>query len=199
MWLLVGLGNPGSEYTGNRHNIGFMAVDAIARIHGLSSGKAKFQGRLAEGYIGPHRVLALKPDTYMNLSGQSVAEAARFHKIDPSQIIVFHDDLDLAPGKVRTKLGGGHGGHNGLRSIDSHIGQAYHRLRMGIGHPGDKALVHGYVLHDFSGDDRKWLTPLLDAVGQHAGLLLENNEAGFMNKVALAVNPPAPKPAKAEK
>jgi len=150
MLLLVGLGNPGTGYARHRHNIGFMAVDEIAHVHGFSPWKSKFQGKLAEGKFGTEKTLLLKPDTYMNLSGQSVAEAVRFHKMELAQVIVFHDDLDLAPGKVRTKLGGGHGGHNGLRSIDGILGADYHRVRLGIGHPGRKDLVHSYVLNDFA-------------------------------------------------
>ena len=192
MLLLVGLGNPGSGYARQRHNVGFMAVDAIAHAHGFSPWKSKFQGKVSEGTIGRQKVLCLKPDTYMNLSGQSVGEAARFHKIDPADIFVFHDDLDLAKGKLRTKLGGGHGGHNGLRSIDAHLGPNYHRARLGIGHPGSKELVHGYVLADFSSDDQEWLKPTLKSVAEHLPLWLDGDEAGFMNKVTLATKP-APK------
>jgi len=200
MLLLVGLGNPGSGYARQRHNVGFMAVDAIAHAHGFSPWKNKFQGKVSEGTIGRQKVLCLKPDTYMNLSGQSVGEAARFHKIDPADIFVFHDDLDLAKGKLRTKLGGGHGGHNGLRSIDAHLGPNYHRARLGIGHPGSKELVHGYVLANFSKDDQDWLELLLKSVATHVPLWLNDDEAGFMNKVALDTKPatkaePADKPA----
>lgn len=191
MFLLVGLGNPGSGYARHRHNIGFMAVDAIARVHGFSPFKAKFQGRLADGRLGRHKVLLLKPDTYMNLSGQAVQEAAHFHKIPLENVIVFHDDLDLAKGKVRVKIGGGHGGHNGLRSIDAMCGPEYKRVRLGIGHPGSKELVHGYVLSDFAADDKEWLAALIDSTAQHIGMLTEGDEAGFMNKLALAVKPPA--------
>jgi PTH1 family peptidyl-tRNA hydrolase len=193
MWLLVGLGNPGSGYARNRHNVGFMALDEIAKHIGCGPWKAKFQGRLTEGRIGRQKVLLLKPETYMNLSGQSVGEALHFHKIEPENLIVFHDDLDLAAGKVRVKLGGGHGGHNGLRSLDAHIGPSYHRVRLGIGHPGAKELVHGYVLQDFAAEDTLWLKLLLKALGDNINLLLEGDEAGYMNKLALAVKPPKAK------
>lgn len=189
MFLLVGLGNPGTGYARHRHNVGFMAVDAIASLHGFSPFKAKFQGRLADGKLGRHKVLLLKPDTYMNLSGQSVQEAAHFHKIPLENVIVFHDDLDLAKGKVRVKTGGGHGGHNGLRSIDAMCGADYHRVRIGIGHPGSKELVHGYVLSDFAADDKDWLAALLKGVAENISLLTDSDEAGFMNKLALAVKP----------
>jgi PTH1 family peptidyl-tRNA hydrolase len=158
MLLLVGLGNPGSGYAKNRHNVGFMALDLIGRALEASAWKAKFQGQIAEARLGDDKVILLKPETFMNLSGQSVGEAARFYKIDPQDVIVFHDELDVQGGKMRIKIGGGHGGHNGLRSIDAAIGQNYKRVRIGIGHPGDKALVHGHVLGDFSGEwNRKWL------------------------------------------
>lgn len=189
MLLLVGLGNPGTGYARHRHNIGFMAVDAIAKAHGFLPWKTKFQGKLAEGKLGGHKILLLKPETFMNLSGQAVAEAVRFHKLDLAQVIVFHDDLDLAPGKVRTKTGGGHGGHNGLRNIDALLGANYQRVRLGIGHPGRKELVHSYVLNDFAAEDKDWLAALIDSLAKHAELLAAGDEAGFMNKIALAVKP----------
>jgi len=192
MLLLVGLGNPGSEYAGNRHNIGFMAVDAIASRHGFGPFRSKFQGQLAEGRLGDEKALLLKPQTFMNLSGQAVGEAARFHKLDLSDVVVLHDELDLAPGKVKVKTGGGAAGHNGLRSIDSHLGNAYRRVRLGIGHPGDKARVHGWVLSNFAKADRDWLDPLLDAVAVHAGWLAEGRDSDFMSKVAQDTRPPKP-------
>jgi PTH1 family peptidyl-tRNA hydrolase len=194
MRLLVGLGNPGGSYARNRHNIGFMTADAIVRRHSFSPWRAKFQGAVAEGVIGGERTLVLKPETFMNLSGQSVVAAARFHKIDPADIIVLHDELDLPPGKVRVKKGGGAGGHNGLRSIDAHLGPEYWRVRLGIGHPGDKALVTAWVLSDFAKSDETWLLPLFDAVADHLTLLLTGDGNGFMNKLAQAV--PAAKPKK---
>src|SRR5690606_24769741 len=163
MLLLVGLGNPGPKYENNRHNVGFLAVDAIARHHSFSPWSKKFQGLIAEGRLNDEKVLLLKPQTFMNLSGQSVGEAMRFHKIPPSDVVVLYDELDLAPGKVRVKVGGGAGGHNGIRSMDAHCGKDYRRVRIGIGHPGAKELVHNYVLGDFAKADREWLEPLLDA------------------------------------
>lgn len=197
MLLFVGLGNPGPSYEGNRHNIGFMAVDEIARRHGFGPWRARFQGLVAEGRIAGAKVLALKPLTYMNDSGRSVGEALRFFKLEPSAVWVFYDELDLVPGKVKVKTGGGAGGHNGIRSIDSHIGQAYHRVRLGIGHPGDKAKVHGYVLSDFAKVERTtWLPVLLDAVAHEAPALAAGDEGRFMSRVMHAVFPPPPKPAK---
>lgn len=190
MLLLIGLGNPGSQYVGNRHNIGFMAVEEIARRHGFGPWRKKFQGVVCEGLAGGTKVLALLPGTYMNLSGQAAAAAAGFHKIAPENVVVFHDDLDLAPGRIRIKRGGGHGGHNGLRSLDAHLGKDYWRVRIGIGHPGDKALVHDYVLHDFAKADRDWLEPLLDASAAAFPLLAQGQPENFMNKVTLATRPP---------
>lgn len=189
MLLLVGLGNPGEGYAGNRHNIGFMAVDEIVRRHSFQPFRAKFKGELAEGRVGREKVLALKPMTYMNESGRSVLAAASFYKIPPEDILVIHDELDLAAGKLRLKTGGGHAGHNGLRSIHAHIGDKYRRLRLGIGHPGDKAKVTGHVLKDFAKADSDWLEPLLDAVADHIGLALDGDDAGFLNQVALDINP----------
>lgn len=197
MKLLVGLGNPGSQYEGNRHNIGFMAIDAIARANGITQFRAKHSGLLAEGSIGGEKVILLKPQTFMNRSGDSVQQVAKFYKIEPADIIVFYDELDLAAGKVRVKVGGGNGGHNGLRSIDPQIGLNYKRVRLGIGHPGKEYVTH-HVLGDFAKADKEWLEPLLSTVGQHADMLLQNDDNGFMNKVAIALkgsDEPAAKPA----
>ncbi|MFD1254963.1 Peptidyl-tRNA hydrolase [Devosia equisanguinis] len=186
MKLLVGLGNPGNQYAGNRHNIGFMAIDAIASAHGISGWKSKHAGLIAEGNIGTERVLLLKPQTFMNKSGDSVQQVTRFFKIPVGEVIVFYDELDLAPGKVRVKIGGGNGGHNGLRSIDPQIGLDYKRVRLGIGHPG-KEFVTPHVLGDFAKSDKAWLDPLLDEIARQAPLLLKGDDNGFMNKLALAV------------
>ena len=187
-WLVAGLGNPGPQYAGNRHNIGFMAADAMAAAHGFPAFRSKFQGELAEGRIGGHKVIVLKPLTYMNNSGQSVAQAARFYKIPPARIVVLHDELDLPGGKVRVKTGGGHAGHNGLRSIDSHLGtQDYIRVRIGIGHPGDRERVHGHVLGDFGKGEREWVDPLAQSTARHIALLLDGRENDFMSKVAMDV------------
>ncbi|WEJ59571.1 aminoacyl-tRNA hydrolase [Devosia sp. FJ2-5-3] len=200
MKLLVGLGNPGAQYAGNRHNIGFMAIDAIASAHGISGWKSKHAGLLAEGTIGGDRVLLLKPQTFMNKSGDSVQQVARFYKIEPADIIVFYDELDLTAGKVRVKIGGGNGGHNGLRSIDPQIGLDYKRVRLGIGHPGKEFVTH-HVLGDFAKADKAWLDPLLDDIGRHVGMLLKGDDAGFMNKLAVAAKgaDDAAKPAPAPK
>jgi len=192
--LLVGLGNPGSNYANNRHNIGFMAVDAIARRHGFPAFRAKFQGAAAEGSIAGRRVLLLKPMTYMNESGRAVTQAARFYKIPATDVLVLHDEIDLAAGKVRVKRGGGHAGHNGLRSLHAHIGPDYRRVRLGVGHPGDKERVVGHVLKDFAKADTQWLDPLLDAIADNVGLLIDGDDGAFMSKVALVINPPRPKP-----
>lgn len=188
MHLLVGLGNPGDQYRNNRHNIGFMAADAIARRHGFPPFHQKFSGLITEGTLEGERTLILKPQTFMNESGNSVAAAARFYKIATADVVVLHDELDLVPGKVRLKTGGGAGGHNGIRSIDPQIGPDYKRVRLGIGHPGHKGAVMHYVLGDFSKVDEDWLAPLLEAVGANAGLLISGDDNGFMNKLALAVN-----------
>jgi PTH1 family peptidyl-tRNA hydrolase len=187
MLLLVGLGNPGREYAGNRHNIGLMAIDALAREHGFAPFRARFQGRVAEGSIAGEKAILLKPETYMNDSGRAVAEAVRFHKLSLGQIVVFHDELDLAPGKLRVKIGGGDAGHNGLRSITSHLTRDYRRVRLGIGHPGDKALVHSYVLNDFGKGERGWVETLCDAIARNANLLVAGDDAGFQNRVHLAM------------
>ena len=190
MKLFVGLGNPGAGYAGNRHNIGFMAVDRIAADHGFGPWKKAFKGMVADGRLGDTRVLLLKPDTFMNLSGQAVQAAMAFHKILPADVVVFHDELDLAPGKIRTKLGGGHAGHNGLRSIHGHIGDAYGRVRLGIGHPGHKDAVAGYVLHDFAKADADWIENLLRGISSGAALLASGEDAKFLNMVALRMTPP---------
>ena len=190
MKLFVGLGNPGAEYARNRHNIGFMALDRIAEEHGFSPWKSKFQGRIAEGRLGREKVLLLKPETYMNRSGQSVGEALRFYKLEPEDVTVFHDELDLAPGKCRAKSGGGHAGHNGLRSLHAHVGDSYHRIRLGIGHPGRKELVAGYVLHDFAKADEDWLDDLIRGISDGAPALADGDTGKFMNAVSLRVAPP---------
>ncbi|GLQ06225.1 aminoacyl-tRNA hydrolase [Sneathiella chinensis] len=193
MILLVGLGNPGKGYADNRHNYGFLAVDEIIRRHSFGPEKIRFQGLVAEGRIGNEKVLALKPTTYMNESGRSVGEAARFYKIPPEDIIVLHDELDLPMGKVRVKTGGGHGGNNGIRSIDAHMGKNFQRVRLGIGHPGDKALVSGYVLKDFSKEERKIADTIIDSVARNIELMIRGDDAGFMNKIALDTAPPKKK------
>lgn len=198
MLLIVGLGNPGGEYARNRHNIGFMAVEEIARRHRFGPWKKRFQGQTADGTIGSEKILLLEPQTFMNLSGQSVGAAMAFFKLKPEQVIVFHDELDLPPGRLRVKKGGGHGGHNGLRSIDSHIGKDYWRVRMGIGHPGDKNLVSGYVLHDFAKADQPWIDALVDACADSLSLLTEGEAERFMNKVSLATKAVLPPAAGAE-
>ncbi|MFD3191222.1 aminoacyl-tRNA hydrolase [Sedimentitalea sp. HM32M-2] len=190
MKLIVGLGNPGAKYAGNRHNIGFMAVDRIAGDHGFGPWKAKFQGRISEGRLGGEKVVLLKPETFMNNSGQSVGEAMRFFKLTPADVTVLHDDLDLAPGKARVKQGGGHAGHNGLRSLHAHIGEGYDRVRLGIGHPGRKEMVAGYVLRDFAKADADWLDDLLRGISDGAGHLALGDNGRFMNAVALRVAPP---------
>ena len=196
MQILVGLGNPGAKYAANRHNIGFMALDRIASDHGFGPWKAKFQGQIAEGRLGGDKALLLKPETFMNLSGQSVGEAMRFYKLEPGDVTVFHDELDLAPGKVRLKTGGGHAGHNGLRSIHAHIGEAYHRVRLGIGHPGRKELVAVYVLHDFAKADEGWLDDVLRGLSDGSPYLVEGDRSRFQNAVTARVAPQEPKPAK---
>ncbi|RIY02097.1 aminoacyl-tRNA hydrolase [Aureimonas flava] len=186
MLLMVGLGNPGAQYAGNRHNIGFMAVDEIARAPGFSPWSKKFHGEIADGQVAGEKVLLLKPQTFMNDSGRSVQAAASFYRISPDRIVVFHDELDLPPGKLRVKTGGGHGGHNGLRSIDAHLGKEYRRVRLGIGHPGAKERVNPHVLGDFAKADRDWLEPMLEAVARNADTLARGEDAVFMNKVTLA-------------
>jgi PTH1 family peptidyl-tRNA hydrolase len=199
--IFAGLGNPGAKYAGNRHNIGFMALDRIAEDHGFGPWKSKFQGQISEGRLGSEKVLLLKPETFMNLSGQSVGEAMRFYKVTPEDVTVFHDELDLAPGKCKVKTSGGHAGHNWLRSIHGHIGEHYRRVRLGIGHPGRKELVAAYVLHDFHKADQDWLDDLLRGMSDGAAHLAAGDAAKFMNAVALRTAPPrsskTPAPAKA--
>ncbi|WP_349357827.1 aminoacyl-tRNA hydrolase [Stappia sp.] len=204
MRLIVGLGNPGPKYARNRHNIGFMAVDAIHDRHpGFGPWRSRFHAEVCEGTLEGEKVLLMKPQTYMNESGRAVGEAARFFKLTPADVIVFYDELDLAPGKVRIKTGGGSGGHNGIRSIDAHLGKDYARVRLGIGHPGHKDRVTAHVLGDFAKADSDWLDPLLEETGREIGLLLADNAGEFCNRLhrALAPSPPSarktPKPAAA--
>jgi peptidyl-tRNA hydrolase, PTH1 family len=191
--LIVGLGNPGPEHALQRHNVGFMAIDAIARRFGLGPTRRRFAGEAAEGTIDGCKVLVLKPLTYMNDSGRSIAEAVQFYKIETGDVIVLHDELDLVPGKVRTKIGGGAAGHNGLRSTDAAIGPDYMRVRIGIGHPGDKSRVTGYVLGNFAKDERPMIDDLNDAIAEAMPLLLKSDENGFMTRVALKTAPARPK------
>ncbi|MDQ2066101.1 aminoacyl-tRNA hydrolase [Xinfangfangia sp. CPCC 101601] len=192
MKLWVGLGNPGAKYAANRHNIGFMALDRIASDHGFSPWRKAYQGLVSEGRFGSEKVVLLKPETFMNLSGQSVRAAADFYKLTVEDLTVFHDELDLFPGKLRLKQGGGHAGHNGLRSIHGHMGEAYARVRMGIGHPGHKDAVAHYVLHDFNKADQDWLDDILRGISDGAAYLAAGDGAKFMNAVALRTAPPRP-------
>lgn len=187
MLIFAGLGNPGSQYAGNRHNIGFMALEALAREHRFPPFRSRFQGAASEGSIGASRVILLKPATFMNESGRSVGEAMRFYKIGLSDVVIFHDELDLEAGRLRVKVGGGNAGHNGLRSVTALCGNDYRRVRLGIGHPGDKALVHAYVLSDFAKDERPWVGTLCDAVARDAPLLATGDDASFQNKVFRAM------------
>ena len=192
MLLLVGLGNPGPKYAGNRHNIGFMAVDAIARAHGFGPWKKKFQGELAEGHIDGVRTLLLKPQTYMNESGRAVGEAANFHKLSAHDVVVFYDEIDLAPGRFRMKTGGGAAGHNGIRSmIASPIGEGFRRARLGVGHPGQKELVHHYVLSDFYKVEEDGVSKLLDACARAAPMLAKGDDEKYQGEVMRLA--PAPK------
>ena len=185
MLVIAGLGNPGAEHARNRHNIGFMAADAIARRHSFSPWTKKFSALVAEGMLGGEKTLLLKPQSFMNRSGQSVGEALRFHKLEPASLCVIYDELDIAPGRLRVKTGGGAGGHNGIRSIDAHCGPAYRRVRLGIGHPGDKALVHNWVLGNFAKADDGWLQEVLDAVAEAAPLLASPDENAFANRFSV--------------
>jgi PTH1 family peptidyl-tRNA hydrolase len=187
MLLLVGLGNPGARYIGNRHNIGFMAVQAIAKRHGIGPWRRRFQGVACEGPIGGERVLLLVPGTFMNESGRAVGEAAQFYKLPPETTTVFHDEIELPPGKVRVKVGGGIAGHNGLRSISEHIGNDYRRVRIGVGHPGHKDLVEHYVLSDFAKSEWPWVEALVDILAENVDLLVRGEDASFQNKVHLAM------------
>jgi PTH1 family peptidyl-tRNA hydrolase len=187
MRLFVGLGNPGAKYQGNRHNIGFMVIDEIARRHGFSPWRRRFQGESADGVLDGERITLLKPLTYMNDSGRAVQEAANFYKIGQSEIAVFHDEIELPPAKVRVKVGGGIAGHNGLRSISAHIGNDYLRVRLGVGHPGVKELVHNHVLGDFAKSERPWVEALCEIAADNAGLIAKGKDASFANKVHLAM------------
>ena len=198
MKLFTGLGNPGAKYERNRHNIGFMALERIAEAHGFGPWRKKYHGLISEGSIGSERITLLKPETFMNDSGRAVGDAMRFLKIEPDDIYVFHDELDLAPGKVKVKTGGGNAGHNGLRSIEAHIGNGYKRVRIGIGHPGSKDAVIHYVLNDFAKAEREGLAELLDAISKAAPYLAKGDEARFLNDLALhsGTEGPAAKPKK---
>src|SRR4051812_24205927 len=187
MRLFVGLGNPGAKYAHNRHNIGFAVVDEIARRHGFAPWRRRFQGETAEGALERERIILLKPATFMNDSGRAVQEAASFFKLEPGEITVFHDEIELPPAKLRVKTGGGIAGHNGLRSISAHVGNEYRRVRIGVGHPGVKELVHGHVLNDFAKDERPWVETLVEAIAEHAGLLATGRDSSFQNKVHLAL------------
>ena len=193
MKLLVGLGNPGDKYARNRHNVGFMAVERIAHAHRFSPWKRKFQGLTCDGEIGGEKVMLLKPDTYMNESGRAVGEAARFLKIELADIVVFHDELDLLPGKIKVKTGGGNAGHNGLRSITAHLGNEYQRVRIGIGHPGHKDAVQHWVLNDFAKSEAEWLHEMLDAIADAAGRLASGNAERFLTDVTRKLGEDEPK------
>ena len=195
MLLLVGLGNPGAGYRDNRHNVGFMAIDAIHGRWRLPPYRKKFHGEAAEGMLDGERVVLLKPMTYMNESGRAVQAAMAFYKLAPGDITVFHDEMDLAAGKLRVKRGGGHAGHNGIRDIQAHVGPEFRRVRIGVGHPGDKGKVVGHVLKDFSKEEAGWRDKLLDALADHADLLVRGDDAQYMSKAALAIQPPRPKKA----
>jgi PTH1 family peptidyl-tRNA hydrolase len=186
MHIIAGLGNPGRTHANYRHNVGFMAADRIARRHSFAPWSSKFSAEIAEGGLGGDRVLLVKPQTYMNLSGEAIGKVLRFYRLGPDDLTVIYDEIDLAPGRVRVKTGGGAGGHNGIRSIDAHCGAEYHRVRIGIGHPGDKTRVTSHVLGDFAKADREWLDPLLDAIAEHAGLLVTREHANFMNRIGMA-------------
>ncbi len=196
MLLLVGLGNPGPRYAQNRHNIGFMAVDEIVRRHSFQPWRKRFQSEVAEGRLGGEKVLAMKPQTYMNESGRAVGEALRFFKLESEEVIVLYDEIDLAPNKLRVKCGGGTGGHNGIRSLEAHIGKEFWRVRLGVGHPGQKDLVHSHVLNDFAKADQPWLEKLLDAVAVEIPALVAGDAPRFMSRVAETINPRPPKPPK---
>ncbi|EAQ35103.1 peptidyl-tRNA hydrolase [Nitrobacter sp. Nb-311A] len=187
MRLFVGLGNPGTKYQGNRHNIGFMVVDEIARRHGFAPWRRRFQGEASEGTLDRERVILLKPATYMNNSGNAVQDAVRFFKLTEGDVVVFHDEIELPSAKVRVKVGGGIAGHNGLRSISAHIGNGYRRVRLGVGHPGVKDLVHAHVLNDFAKGERPWVDALVDVVAENAALLVAARDSTFQNKVHLAM------------
>ena len=192
MLLLVGLGNPGPGHAKNRHNVGYMAVDEVVRRHSFGPWRRRFHGSVSEGRLAGRRVIVLKPETYMNRSGQSVATALRYYRLEPEKTIVIHDEIDLPPGKVRVKKGGGNAGHKGLRSIDSHVGRDYRRVRIGVGHPGVPDVVGDYVLHDFSKADQTWVEETTAAIADAIEVLALGDLPGFMNKVSLATQPPKP-------
>jgi PTH1 family peptidyl-tRNA hydrolase len=197
--LVVGLGNPGPGYTFNRHNVGFLAADTIVRRHGFGPWRARFQGVMSEGELAGEKIIALKPETFMNESGRSVAAAAQFYKLPLEHIFVIHDEIDLVPGKVRVKQGGGAAGHNGLRSIDAHLGPDYWRVRLGIGHPGAPELVKAYVLQNFAKEEQPLIGAMIEATVQTLPLLISGDANGFMSKVDVTVNPPKPKPPRPSK
>ncbi len=188
MKLLAGLGNPGSKYANNRHNVGFMVIDEIADAWGFANWRKRFQAETSEGLIEGQKVLLLKPTTYMNESGRAIGEAARFYNLSLDDIFVVHDELDLPSGKMRTKTGGGHAGNNGIRSIKAHLGDDFHRVRIGVGHPGDKSKVSSHVLKDFAKSDRQWLSPLITAIADEIPMLLNGEASSFQNRVHLAIN-----------
>ena len=198
MFLFVGLGNPGASYASNRHNIGFMAADVLHRRHSFGPWRKKFQGEFSEGTLAGEKVLLLKPQTFMNESGRSVGDAVRFHDIPLTQVYVFYDELDLEPGKVRVRLGGGAAGHNGIRSIAAHITPEFKRVRLGIGHPGDKRFVQPHVLGNFAKDDKEWLVAVLDAVADNADMLAAGEDEKFQSRVAMILKPPRPNGVKPE-
>jgi len=199
MQIIVGLGNPGGEYARHRHNVGFMAIDAIHRRAGFPPWRKRFHAEIAEGTLAGEKIMLLKPQTYMNESGRAVGEAASFYKLEPGDIVVIHDEVDLTPGKIRMKRGGGAAGHNGLRSIDAAIGDGYRRLRIGVGHPGVKEMVPIHVLHDFAKSDRVWLEPLIEAIADNAALLAAGDDATFANRLHAALRPDKPEKAAREK
>jgi peptidyl-tRNA hydrolase, PTH1 family len=192
--LLAGLGNPGDTYARHRHNVGFMVLDVIHESYEFSPWRRRFEGVVSEGTLGGRKVQLLKPMTFMNESGRSVGAAARFFKLEPAAVVVVHDEIDLAAGKLKAKAGGGDAGHNGLRSITATLGPSYRRIRIGVGHPGEKDRVHGHVLQNFSKADETWLVPMLNAIATAAPLLAKDDDAGFMSKVAVTLNPPVVKP-----
>ena len=198
MLLIAGLGNPGPKYQRNRHNIGFMAVDEIVRRHSLGAPRVRFQSLVSEGSIAGQKILALKPATFMNESGRAVGEALRFYRLEPEAALIIHDEIDLAMGKLRVKRGGGTAGHNGLRSIGDHIGAEFRRLRVGVGHPGDKERVHGHVLSDFARAEMPLVGKILDAIAEYAPLLVAGDDSGFMSRAAQRIFPPPPKPPRPE-
>lgn len=184
MWLIAGLGNPGLQYQNNRHNIGFMAIDAIYQSFSFSPWSKKFQAEIANGLINDEKTLLLKPQTFMNLSGQAIGEALRFYKLDLKNLIIIYDELDLSPGEIRVKIGGGNNGHNGIKSIDAHCGIDYCRVRLGIGRPNAKELVHQYVLGNFTKSDQEWLSPLLETIAKNIPFLIKDNKSLFMNEIS---------------